>query len=150
MRSHTNSQHRFESCLYQSEYVRKFVGLYAEGRWSLSKYIILCIWVLSSTNKNWPPSRNWNLVEYGKNLNKQSNLNTDNKPRFICALCVLCLIYAPFWAVLSLVTMSKVICALCVLCLLFMLYMCGKTASRQYRISTFARSHHEDDLWYLL
>jgi hypothetical protein len=34
-----------------TECVRTFVSLLAEGRWFLPKYIVLCIWVLSSTIK---------------------------------------------------------------------------------------------------
>jgi hypothetical protein len=37
----------------------------------LSKYIVLCLWVLSVTNRNWLPSYNWNIVEYDEN-NKQT------------------------------------------------------------------------------
>jgi hypothetical protein len=33
-------EHKFESCLYQSVYVRMFVSLLAESQWPLPKYIV--------------------------------------------------------------------------------------------------------------
>jgi hypothetical protein len=38
------------------------------GRSVVSSQIhCICIWVLSSTNKNWPPSYNWKLLSMAKN-----------------------------------------------------------------------------------